>query len=59
MKKKGEKWVRICPRCGSKDVRGGPLYGMGVFPRPYKCLNCGFVGYLFPESISKESKVKK
>jgi len=58
VKKKG-KWVRVCPRCGSKDVRGGPLYGMGVFPKPYKCLNCGLVCYLFPETIFEETKGKR
>jgi predicted RNA-binding Zn-ribbon protein involved in translation (DUF1610 family) len=58
VKKKIEKWIKICPRCGSRDVKGGPLYGMGVFPKPYKCLNCGFVGFLFPEINSKKSKLK-
>ena len=57
MKKKNGKWVRICPRCGSKDVKGGSL--LGIFPKPYKCQNCGFVSHLFPETTLKEAKKNK
>jgi len=54
---KRKKWIRICPRCGSKDVKGGSF--LGIFPKPYKCQNCGFVSYLFPESILKKAKTSK
>lgn len=57
MRKKSGKWVKICPRCGSKDVKGSSV--LGIFPKPYKCQNCGFVSYLFPETNFKEKTDKK
>jgi len=44
-------FVRICPRCGSKNVENEvKAFRMGQF---YVCNTCGFRGSLFPE-ISKK-----
>jgi hypothetical protein len=42
---KKEKFVRICPRCNSKNVELASMKG----GRYYLCKSCGFGGSLFPE----------
>ncbi|MCX6815874.1 MAG: hypothetical protein NT120_03410 [Candidatus Aenigmarchaeota archaeon] len=50
-KTRKEKWVRVCPKCNSKDVF---LSIAGIIGgSQYKCGKCGFTGVVFPE-ISKK-----
>ena len=51
---KGETLIRICPRCGSRDVVS-PRIGRVITPG-YLCSNCGFYSVLFPEVRLKEAK---
>jgi hypothetical protein len=55
---KKERWVRVCPRCGSREVvtddkAGGWKFTGGTIPM-FNCLKCGYRSPLFPED-----KVKK
>ncbi len=58
--------IKVCPKCGSKDVdevkEGGfpdePYFLYGA-PIRFKCNGCGFVSYLFPETESKEGGENK
>jgi len=46
---KNQKYVRICPKCGSAKVMGNVLnMAIGV-PNFYKCAECGYSGQIFPE----------
>ena len=48
---KKEKFIRVCPRCGSKNVENEVIFSrMGQF---YVCKHCGFGGSLFPEIPKK------
>jgi transposase-like protein len=49
--KKKEKLVKVCPRCGSRNVVRG-LYDYSRF----NCRNCGFTGPLFPKVTLQEAK---
>ena len=48
-----ERWVRVCPKCGSEDVTTDDKAGMWKFSggtlSMYNCRKCGFRGALFPE----------
>ena len=52
--KNKEKFVRVCPKCESKNVDIDPVIG-NIAPF-YICKSCGFGGPLFPEVSLKESK---
>ena len=46
---KNQKYVRICPKCGSAKVMGNVLnMAIGV-PNFYKCAECCYSGHIFPE----------
>lgn len=57
-KKLKSNYVKICPKCNSLDiyqetsgVSSNIIFGI---PTQYRCRNCGFSGYIFPEvDISK------
>lgn len=51
---KRETLIRVCPRCGSRDVTS-PRIGR-VITLGYLCSNCGFYSVLFPEVGLKEAK---
>ena len=57
---KKEKWVTICPKCGSTDVspESNPAYIDSGLSTSYKqCENCGHHGLVFPKV--PKSKVPK
>jgi len=51
---KKEKLVRICPRCGSKNVEKEVL--LSNVAQFYVCRSCGFGGSLFPEVQMKYAR---
>ncbi len=57
-KKVKPKYVRICPKCNSLEVYqetpGASLNIVFGMPTLYKCKNCGFSNYVFPEIDLKE-----
>ena len=53
--------VRFCPQCNGKDVEinmsTGIIFGM---PQMWRCNDCGYQGYVFPEmDLEEESKKEK
>jgi predicted RNA-binding Zn-ribbon protein involved in translation (DUF1610 family) len=62
MPKKKSKFVKICPKCNSLNVRvdlRGPLVAFGL-PSIYVCEECGFKGYFFPEiDLNEKEELKK
>jgi len=54
---KREKLIRVCPKCGSKNVdRDVGTYDIAPF---YVCKSCGYGSSLFPEISIKEAKKLK
>tara|TARA_Y100000310_G_C20689135_1_gene821038 strand:- start:291 stop:491 length:201 start_codon:yes stop_codon:yes gene_type:complete len=57
---KKEKYVKICPKCGSKDVSSDlsvASIARGSFQNDFKCNKCEYKGMFFPEI--GESKLKE
>ena len=56
-----EKWERVCPRCGSKDIvtddKAG-FFKLGSALPIYNCRKCGLRGPLFPEDKVDPKKKK-
>jgi len=50
----------FCPKCKSINVRKdlNVLLGAGA-PQKWKCNNCGFMGYIFPQAIKCEENKRK
>jgi len=47
-----KKYVKICPNCGSIDIKtdfSNPAVWAYGTPSKYKCNSCGRLGFLFPE----------
>jgi len=62
LKKKEEKYVQVCPKCGSVKIRHGFSQAAGaVFGVPdIECLNCGHTSKVFPKiPVSKVKEPKK
>lgn len=68
IEKKKPRYVKICPRCRSLNVKIGNQGGSaGVIfgaPTMYKCLDCEYVNYAFPEvdlneEDNRDKKVKE
>lgn len=61
-KKEKARYVKICPRCGSINVKIGNQGGSAgvVFGAPtmYRCLSCGYVNYAFPEIDANELETR-
>jgi hypothetical protein len=59
-KKKKPNYVKVCPKCRSLDVYqetpGASLNIIFGMPTQYKCRNCGFTSYIFPEINFNEIK---
>lgn len=59
MKDQKEKFVKICPKCGSKDVQtdysNAAVWAYGA-PTSNKCDNCSHVAKVFPEVAESELK---
>lgn len=67
-KKVKPKYIKICPRCHSINIEvshQGYLSGLTALGLPtiYRCKECGFKGYSFPEidlnELEKRQKIKK
>ena len=58
MKKKNLK-IRFCPKCKSKNVHIdiGVTAVFGI-PGKWKCRDCGFSGFIFPEKEINSKKTK-
>ena len=58
--KKKAKFVKICPRCHSINVRvsnsGGSAGIIFGTPTIYRCMNCGYSNYAFPEIDINEAE---
>lgn len=53
------KRVKICPKCGSRDISITKGFLPGIIPGEHVCQNCGFVSVLFPEvSLEEAKKIK-
>lgn len=56
-------YVKICPRCQSINIKvtnqGGAAGIIFGAPTLYKCLDCGYVNYSFPEIDINELKKRK
>lgn len=57
-KKSKEKYVQVCPKCKSVNVRQdkSTLQQIGALPTMYICGKCGFSSYIFPEVKLSELK---
>ena len=57
-KKKKEKYVKVCPKCKSPNVRmdKSTLQQIGALPTVYICGKCEHSGYNFPEVPISELK---
>jgi hypothetical protein len=66
-KKQKPKFVRICPNCNSLDVfaetPGASANIVFGLPTMFRCRNCGFSSYVFPEvdinEMENKNKVEK
>ena len=63
VKKPKVQYVKVCPRCGSLSIKVGNQGGSaGTYfglPTMYRCQNCGYSNYAFPEIDLNEFKRKK
>lgn len=41
--------VKVCPKCGSENVKADPSKLPQFHAPSYLCLDCGFSGNMFPE----------
>ena len=61
--KKKPRYVKVCPRCHSLNVRvsntGGSAGVVFGAPTIYRCMNCGYSNYAFPEIDLNEEKQEK
>ena len=46
-------FIKICPKCGSENIKADPSKFPQFHAPSLICLDCGFSGILFPE-IEKE-----
>lgn len=51
-----QKWILICPKCGSKEVSERGMIGRNAYSNTKVCLTCGFQSPLFPEITLEEAK---
>ena len=63
-KNQGPRYVKICPRCHSLNIEithQGSLSGLTALglPTVYRCKNCGYRGYAFPEIDLNELQRKQ
>lgn len=60
---KKSRYVKICPRCQSTNIKvtnqGGSAGTIFGAPTIYRCLDCGYSNYLFPEIDINNLKDKK
>ena len=55
-KKRKERWVRVCPKCGSNDTTVRGMVAGRAFSNVNFCKSCGFQSPLFPEVTAEEAK---
>ncbi len=44
-----KKWIRICPRCGSHEVKHRGMISEEAYSNTFVCLTCGYHSPIFPE----------
>lgn len=54
--KKPERWIKVCPNCGSDDVTARGMISSRAFSNVNYCKSCGFQSPLFPEVRPEEAK---
>jgi ribosomal protein S27AE len=58
-KPKLKDFVKVCPRCGSTDVKLDTEFFKGIVQYTgklkYMCNRCGFIAYAFPEMTVEEA----
>jgi predicted RNA-binding Zn-ribbon protein involved in translation (DUF1610 family) len=53
---KKERWIKVCPNCGSDDVTTRGMISGRAFSNVNYCKTCGFQSSLFPEVKAEEVK---
>ncbi|HLC55909.1 MAG TPA: hypothetical protein VJJ23_01605 [Candidatus Nanoarchaeia archaeon] len=54
-----EKYIKICPKCRSLNIKVENALTTGFLPNSYICINCKYKGMIFPEiEISRLEKGK-
>lgn len=48
--------IKICPRCKKPKLRSATNVSGWLAPNMYKCLECGYVGYVYFEVDSEDFK---
>ncbi len=48
--------TRVCPRCGSPDLRLSSRFDMWLLPEQYFCGNCGYKGPIVMEVEKAETE---
>ena len=59
LKDKNKKFVRICPKCGSTNIKtdfSNPVVWAYGTTTKYKCISCSYLGTIFPEVLRNEVK---
>lgn len=63
IKKPKIKYIKFCPRCKNLNIKVGNAGGLaGTYfglPTLYKCMNCGYNNYAFPEIDINELKTQE
>ena len=58
-RKKEEKWVRVCPRCGSiLHFNDDISLRMGLLTDVYQCQNCSYRGFPIDVKADELKKIK-
>lgn len=53
------KGLRFCPKCKSTNIRKEfNIFLIFGAPQKWRCQDCGFTGYLFPEKLKKRERKK-
>jgi predicted RNA-binding Zn-ribbon protein involved in translation (DUF1610 family) len=59
-KKKGKKVrIKVCPRCGSKNIKLSSTFDGWITPEVYLCMECGYRGTIILELEVDIRKLKE
>lgn len=53
---KKQRWIRVCPNCGSRDVTARSMIIKRAYSNVNYCKSCGFQCPLFPEVTEEEAE---
>ena len=51
-----DRWVKVCPKCGSKEITNRGMISSRALSPNYVCQSCGHQSPLFPEIKAEEAK---